>query len=123
MHELSIVEALIDQVQQEVDHSGQPGRIVRLELIIGRFAGVYCDSIRFAFELLSAGTPLEQTELLIREPKATVCCSTCNTCVEVDELVLKCPECGGENVTIEGGWELLIQSIEIEDLDCENHRR
>ena len=115
MHELSIVDALIEQVQQEVDRSGQQGRIVRLELVIGRLAGVCCDSIRFAFELLSAGTPLEQTELHITEPKAASRCCTCNACVKIDELALKCPECGSMEVTIEGGRELLLQSIEIED--------
>jgi hydrogenase nickel incorporation protein HypA/HybF len=115
MHELSIVDALIEQVQHEVDRSGQRGRIVRLELIVGRLAGVCCDSIVFAFELLSAGTPLEQAELQITEPKAASRCRTCNACVEIDEIAIKCPECGSTEVTMEGGRELLLQSIEIEE--------
>ena len=54
MHELSIVEALIDQVGQELDRAGQQGRVLRLELSIGRLSGVNPDSVRFAFGLLAA---------------------------------------------------------------------
>ena len=52
MHELSIVEALIDQVGRELDRAGQQGRVLRLELSIGRLSGVNCESVRFAFGLL-----------------------------------------------------------------------
>lgn len=115
MHELSIVDALIEQVQQEVDRSGQRGRIVRLDLIVGRLAGVCCDSITFAFELLSAGTPLERAQLHITESKAASCCRKCNARAEIDEIAIRCPECGSTEITIDGGRELLLQSIEIEE--------
>ena len=39
MHELSIVEALIEQVQREVRRAGQKGRVTRLELAIGTLSG------------------------------------------------------------------------------------
>ncbi len=115
MHEISIVDALIEQVQQEVERSGQKGRIVRLELAVGRLAGVSCDSLRFAFELLVPGTPLEQAELHVTEPKATCCCQACKACVEIEEITLQCPECESIEVIMEGGRELLLQSIEIEE--------
>ena len=115
MHELSIVDALIEQVQQEVDRSGQEGRIVSLELVVGRLAGVSCDSLRFAFELLSPGTPLEQTELHVTEPKAACRCQACKACVEIEEITLQCPECHSTEVVVEGGRELLLESVEIEE--------
>jgi len=115
MHELSIVEALVEQVRSEVDRSGREGTIRRVELVIGRLSGVSCDSIRFAFDLLKRDTPLAESDLQIAEPLATCHCRSCNARVEVDEIVLSCPECGGGNITIEGGRELLLQSIEIEE--------
>ena len=39
MHELSIVESLIEQVEKEVVGSGHEGRILRLDLIVGRLSG------------------------------------------------------------------------------------
>ena len=115
MHELSIVEALIDQVRRELDQAGQAGRILRLEMTIGRISGVHADSVRFAFELLSPGTLLEGAEIVIREPKAVCRCHACNARTEIDELVIQCPTCGSDNVTIEGGRELMLQSIDVEE--------
>jgi len=115
MHELSIVETLIEQAQKEVRRSGHSGRIVRLDLVIGRLAGVSCDSIRFAFDLLSPDTMLEGAEVRITEPKATCCCQACDARVEGDELTVRCPRCGGVGVSFEGGRQLLLESIEIED--------
>jgi hydrogenase nickel incorporation protein HypA/HybF len=115
MHELSIVEALIDQVKQELDQRNQQGRVLRLELSIGRMSGVYCDAVRFAFGLLTPGTILEGSEIVIHEPKPACRCHACGAKTEIDELVIQCPPCGSNDITIEGGRDLLLQSIEIED--------
>jgi len=115
MHELSIVEALIEQVQQELDAAGHHGRVLRLDLTIGRLSGVCCDSIRFAFELLAPDTPLADAELHITEPKATCRCRDCRAAVEIDEFPVCCPQCGSREIVVDGGRELLLESIEIED--------
>ena len=115
MHELSIVEALIEQVQKEVERSGQTGRIRRLDLTVGRLSGVSCDSLRFAFELLSAETIVEQAELHITQPKAICRCLSCQAQAEVDDIPVRCPACGDTQVTLEGGRQLLLESIEMED--------
>jgi hydrogenase nickel incorporation protein HypA/HybF len=115
MHELSIVDALIEQVQVELDDAGQKGRVLRLELSIGRLSGVHGDSIRFAFELLSPGTRVENAEIVICEPRAVCNCRNCNSRVEIDEIVIQCPKCASDDITIEGGQELVLNSIDVED--------
>jgi hydrogenase nickel incorporation protein HypA/HybF len=115
MHELSIAEALIDQVGQELDRVGQQGRVLRLELSIGRLSGVHGESVRFAFELLAPGTRVENAEIVIKEPKAVCHCHACEAQLEIDDLVIQCPRCTSSDISIEGGRELMLQSIEIED--------
>ena len=115
MHELSIVEALIEQVEREVRRSGENGRVVRLDLSIGRLSGVCPDSLRFAYELLAPETPLAAAELCITEPPAVCSCGDCGARTELEDLAASCPACGSPNVTIEGGQELLLQTIELED--------
>ncbi|NUQ65284.1 MAG: hydrogenase maturation nickel metallochaperone HypA [Pirellulales bacterium] len=115
MHELSIVEALIEQVELEVDRAGETGRVARLDLVIGRLSGVNTDSIRFAFQMLAAGTRAEGAELAITEPKPTCVCRTCGARSEIEELVAACPRCGNRDVFLEGGQELLLESIELVD--------
>ncbi|MEA1951437.1 MAG: hydrogenase maturation nickel metallochaperone HypA [Planctomycetota bacterium] len=115
MHELSIVETLISQVDKEVQESGQRGRVVRLDLVIGRLSGVNADSIRFAFELLSPDTPLAGAELSIEEPRAVCRCEDCGAETEIDELVASCPACDSPHVTMAGGQDLMLDSIELEE--------
>jgi hydrogenase nickel incorporation protein HypA/HybF len=115
MHELSIVEALIDQVGHELHQAGQPGRVARLELSIGRLSGVNCDSVRFAFRLLAAGTIVENAEVIIQEPKAVCHCHACGAQVEIDDLVVQCPGCQSDDIAIEGGRDLVLQTIDIDD--------
>ena len=55
MHELSIAEALIEQVSEELKRAGQTGAVKRVELAVGRLSGVHCDCLRFAFGLLAPG--------------------------------------------------------------------
>ncbi len=115
MHELSLVEAIIEQTEKELQRAGQEGPVVGIELIIGRLSGVFCDAIRFAFDLLAPGTIVEGAKLSIVEPKAVCRCTTCDRRTEVDELIFQCPACQSDEVAIEGGTELLLQSIELED--------
>ncbi len=115
MHEMSIVQALFDQIEREVDQSGHSGRVLQIHLVIGRLSGVHVDAIRFAYELLSPDSIASQAQLVIDQPRAVLRCTDCRLEQEIDELTVICPSCGGSHVTIEGGQQLLLQSIELED--------
>jgi hydrogenase nickel incorporation protein HypA/HybF len=115
MHELSIAQALIDQVEREVRRAGQSGRVLRLELAVGRLSGVHCESLRFGFDLISRGTIAEGAELNIHEPRAVCVCRACGGREEIDDLVCECPKCRSAEISIEEGRELLLQSIELDD--------
>ena len=115
MHEVSIVDALIEQVEEEVRRSGVAGRVVRLELSIGRLSGVSTDALRFAMELMAPGTIVESAAIEIREPNAVCCCAACGQRTDIDDLQGGCPCCASTEVAIEGGRDMLLESIELED--------
>ncbi len=116
MHDLTIVDALIDQVKETLDRTSERGRVRRIELSIGRLSGVSCPSLRFAFGLLAAGSVVEGAEIVIHEPKAVCVCRACHARAEIDDLVTECPECRSGDISIEGGRDLILQSIEVEEL-------
>ncbi len=116
MHELTIVDALIEQVKETLERTGERGRVLRMELSIGRLSGVSCQSLKFAFGLLAAGSVIEGAEIVIHEPKAVCNCRTCHARVEIDGLVVECPQCRSGEISIEGGRDLILQSIEVEEL-------
>jgi hydrogenase nickel incorporation protein HypA/HybF len=115
MHEVSIVEALIEQVEGEVARAGASGKVTRLGLSIGRLSGVQSDSIRFAFELLSPGTLVEHAALDIEQPRAVCVCAACGMRTELEELRLECPACASHEISLLGGQEMLLQTIDIDD--------
>ena len=115
MHEVSIVEALIQQVEGEVTRAGASGQVSRIALSIGRLSGVQSDSIRFAFELLAPGTIVEGATLEIEEPRAVCVCAPCGARTELDEICLECPVCGSHEISLEGGQEMLLQTIDVDE--------
>jgi hydrogenase nickel incorporation protein HypA/HybF len=115
MHEMSIVQALIEQVGAELEKAGHDGRVVGLDLVVGRLSGVNPDALRFAFELLAPGTLVDGTELRVTEPAAVISCRACGARQSTVDLAMRCAACGDDRITIEGGQDLLLQSIELEE--------
>jgi hydrogenase nickel incorporation protein HypA/HybF len=115
MHELSIAEALIEQVGAELDRSGQHGRVKRIELAVGWLSGVHCGALAFAFELLAPGTVVEGAALSIRQPPAISHCRQCGAETEIGEMIADCPKCHSPEIAIDKGRELLLEGIDLED--------
>jgi hydrogenase nickel incorporation protein HypA/HybF len=116
MHEVSLVEALVEQVESEVRRAGQAGRVVQLKVRIGRLSGVNAESFRFAFEMVAPETSLAGARLDLELSPAMCRCMTCGGHTPIDELVPQCPACGSPAIHFEGGRELMLDSIELEDL-------
>ena len=92
---------------------GRP--VSRVEVRVGHLRQVVPDSLRFAFELITAGTVLEGAELALEEVPARVRCIACEAETELEEFPAHCGECGGLDVEVTAGEELLVDSIDVED--------
>ena len=114
MHEGSIAEALLEAAAGELAAQGGGGRITSLRVTVGVLAGVNPDALRFAFEMLAPGGPAAGAELVIDEEPARCRCRGCGGTGEVRDPFAPCPRCGSLEVTIEGGRELLLSSLEVE---------
>ena len=112
---MSLVQTLIEQVGSEVDKSGHQGRVLSIDLVIGRLSGVHVDSIQFAFEVLAPGSAIDGATLQVHQTQATLRCRACGLEEPIDDLAVRCGKCGSCDTAIEGGQELLLQSIELED--------
>ena len=118
MHEMSIVATLLEQIEAEVARAGQSGPVVAVHLVVGRLSGVHVDALRFAFELLQADSIAEGAKLVIDQPPAELVCQDCHATHPTVELSAACPSCGSQHVTIRGGQQLLLQTIELEEPDA-----
>jgi len=106
MHELSITQSIVDTITERL--GPVPLRRVRLE--IGRLSGVVPDAVRFAFELVTAGTSLDGATLEIDEPDGEARCRTCGTAFATGEVLPLCA-CGSADVEVTGGAGLRIREV------------
>jgi len=115
MHEVALVESLLQSVQEHIHESGVTGQVRRVEVVIGRLSGVVPEAFRFAFEVLSPDVLGPGCELVIHEIPAVCRCRQCGAVSELSEMILYCPRCQSDDVLIEGGRDLLLQSIELDE--------
>ena len=117
MHELSIAASIVESVAEAAGkYPGARVKVVRLRL--GALAAVVEDSLRFCWELSTAGTPLAGAALAIRTLPVMVHCDGCGMETELDGVQsFRCPKCGELTADLRQGRELEIESIEMEEPD------
>jgi hydrogenase nickel incorporation protein HypA/HybF len=111
MHEYSIIRALLDRVEDEVN-SHRATAVHHIWLRIGSCSGVEIELLEAAFEMVKERTVCAQAELEIVPVAARWGCPACDTEIEAGE-VLQCPGCGRPARLIEGD-EILLERLELE---------
>jgi hydrogenase nickel incorporation protein HypA/HybF len=106
MHELGITQSVVEAVTDRTGSS--PVACVRVR--VGRLAGVVPDAMRFCFELVTAGTPLEGAVLEIEQPDGRGHCRDCGAEFPLADLILLC-DCGSADVEVLAGRELAVASV------------
>ncbi|RMF95490.1 MAG: hydrogenase maturation nickel metallochaperone HypA [Planctomycetota bacterium] len=117
MHEVALVQALIENVEQEIREAGVSGKVVRLQLSVGKLSGAFPEAIEFAFSLLSPGTIVEGAELVILTPEAEYVCDACGNTGVAEEIFRQCPACRSGSIRFQGGRDLTLDSIELDTPD------
>jgi hydrogenase nickel incorporation protein HypA/HybF len=111
MHELSIAEGVVEVAARHA----RGRRVALVELKVGHLRQVVPSALEFAFELVAQGTPVEGARLVVEHVPARVACRACSAEGEVGGFPLACPGCGGLDVDVVGGEELLVDSLELEE--------
>lgn len=108
MHELAIIESVVDMVRQRLPEA--PVTCVRLE--IGPLSGVAADSLRFCFDLVTEGTNLAGARLEISQPPARCRCRRCGSEFDPEGSFPLCG-CGSADVQVLSGDQLVITEVEV----------
>jgi hydrogenase nickel incorporation protein HypA/HybF len=111
MHELSIAEGVVGVVERHA----RGRRVELVELRVGHLRQVVPSALEFAFELVAQGTVAEGAELVLDEVPAAGMCRTCGAATELPDFPLACTGCGGFDVEVTQGEELLVDSLVLTD--------
>lgn len=115
MHELSICQALMTQVES-VAAQHQATKVTSITVQIGVLSGVVPDLLAQAFTIARAGTVAEQAELITETLPIKVRCRQCGAETEASANRLLCGVCGDWQTQLISGEELLLASVELEGI-------
>ncbi|WP_347488476.1 hydrogenase maturation nickel metallochaperone HypA [Desulfoscipio sp. XC116] len=111
MHELSLIQALIETVA----HSAVENDIAKVntvKIVVGEVYGALPDALDFAFRVLTKDTVCEGAVLEIDKTPLVLKCGACGSEYQPDEINWKCPACGAGGVTAISGKELYVDYYE-----------
>ncbi len=112
MHELSICQALLDQVHLVAGDSSSE-RVLKIVIAIGPLAGVEPGLMASAFAVMKIGSFAAQAALIIEAVGVEVECSVCGTISAAAANRLICAACGGYRTRVVAGQELRLLRVEM----------
>jgi len=113
MHELSLAMEMVNQVQAVLRRESA-NQVLKIRLVMGTLSGVEREPFEFCFPMVSRGTPLEGATLEIEEERFRLICRKCGAESQPDHPIMGCAECGANDVTVVGGRDFTIQSLEVQ---------
>ena len=112
MHELSICQALISEIETLCEENTCKG-VAKIWLRIGALSGVEPQLLERAFPLAAAGTVAADAELIIETAPLRVYCETCQTESSALPNRLVCGHCGDWHTRLLSGDEMILESLEL----------
>lgn len=114
MHELAIVQSLLEQVRSFMPEEAVLSEI-RLE--VGGLEHLDGEVMRTVFAAITEGSELQGAALSIRRIPVRVRCRSCGHEYEPEDVaILLCPECGLVQPEILQGTGVLLKSLEIDQV-------
>jgi len=112
MHERSIVRQLLLQIEKLMNvHNAQSVSTVRVS--IGDFSGVEPTLLSSAFDEMAEHSRVCGAELIVESVQLEGMCDTCGQEFVVEQFRFQCPTCGGREVNILRGEELMLETVEM----------
>lgn len=111
VHEMSLCEAIASSVAKHADG----GTVTSVSIRVGHFRQVVPDALEFCWGMLTEGTNLGGSKLVIEQVPAVVECDGCGAETTLDLPILVCGSCGSDKVTLVSGEEFRIDSFDIEE--------
>lgn len=113
MHELSLCQALMQQVEN-IAQEREAESVTEIVIGLGPLSGVEAQLLKNAFPIASVGTVAETAKLIINDLPLRVKCGHCGAESDVAPNKLLCKNCGDWRTTLISGDELMLMSVELE---------
>lgn len=113
MHELSICQALMHQVE-DIAQEREARSVTEIVIGLGPLSGVEAQLLNNAFLIASVGTVAETAKLIINDLPLRIKCGKCGSESDAAPNKLLCKNCGDWRTSLISGDELMLISVELE---------
>lgn len=108
MHELGLCEAIVGAVEKRAGE--RP--VARVRVLVGSLHHVHPDAFEQSFAVAAAGGVAADAAADLVLIPAQGRCRACEGVFDTQDVALACPRCGGVEIDMTGGDELVLESIE-----------
>jgi hydrogenase nickel incorporation protein HypA/HybF len=108
MHELGLCASIVDAIEQRAGDR----RVARVRIRVGRLHHVHPEAFEQSFAVAAMGSVAEGAEAELVLLPVSVRCGSCEAVTQADELPVACGDCGGVDLAVVGGDELILESLE-----------
>ncbi len=112
MHEYSIVQALLDLVEEEAKKAGA-SQVERITVKVGRLSGVERELLHDAYTIFSEDHFCKGAALELIDQRVVLHCQSCQSEHTIEKLTLACPACQSESVQVIDGEELILMQLQM----------
>ena len=113
MHELSVVQDLIKLCETNAMNQNCI-KVTRVEVKVGKLSGVEPHYLQSTFDCFKEGSLCSEAQLILNIEDISVKCLDCGYIGVIEAGEFTCPKCGGRNLEITGGEDLILQRLEME---------
>jgi len=113
MHEYSVVQALLEQVEKYADENSAE-KVTKVVVKIGAMSGVEPYLLEVAFNTFKEKTICDGAEFVMNVQPLTIVCRECGRRSELEAVRYSCPSCESLNVEVVDGEEMYLMTLEME---------
>ncbi|MBL4730911.1 MAG: hydrogenase/urease nickel incorporation protein HypA [Sulfurimonas sp.] len=112
MHEYSVVQALLNQCEEQAIKNDAT-QVIKVIAKIGVMSGIEPHLLQVAFDTFKEGTICNEAEFIINTQKLKLECKECKYVFEVDEVRYFCTQCESLRVKVLDGEDMYLMSLEM----------
>ncbi len=112
MHEISLMQTILDTAQQQALAQGAT-QIHRIRLQVGAMAGVVPEALEFAFAVLTPDSMAVGGQLQVESLPVICFCKVCGQDFQPQDWIYECPHCHQLSRDIRQGQELILAGLEV----------
>jgi len=113
MHEYSVVQALLEQIEN-IAEVNKAEKVTKVIVKIGVMSGIEPHLLEIAFNTFKEKTVCDTTEFVMNIQPLSVECQVCKEVSELEKVHYCCPQCESIDIKVVDGEDMFLMSLEMQ---------